>query len=89
MRNTSELVSGITGEVSETVHVLSLVLTVQNFMIPLIFITTALMIVNPAIPLSAIIGFGGCYLLFLRLTRRRLRDGHTRRAARRQPTCLL
>ena len=73
-RNSSEFISGIVGKVSETIQVLSLLLTVLNSGILLIFITTALLVINPVVASSAIVGFGGCYLVIMRITRRRLRD---------------
>ncbi len=78
MRNSSEFISGIIGKVSEAIQVLGLLLTVFNSVILLIFITTALLVINPSVALSAIIGFGGCYLAIMRITRRRLRDSGER-----------
>ncbi len=42
MRNSSELISAITGKVAETINVLSLLLTLFNSLVLLVFITTAL-----------------------------------------------
>ena len=78
MRNSSDFISGIVGKVSDTIQVLSLLLTVINSAILLIFITTALLVINPVIASSAIVGFGGCYLAIMRITRRRLRDSGRR-----------
>jgi ATP-binding cassette subfamily B protein len=74
MRNSSEFISGIIGKVSEAIQVLSLLLTVLNSLILLVFIATALLVINPLVASSAIIGFGGCYLAIVRITRRLLRD---------------
>jgi ATP-binding cassette subfamily B protein len=78
MRNSSEVISGIIGKVSDTIQILSLALTVLNSGILLIFITTALLFINPVIASSAIVGFGGCYLAINRVTRRRLRESSQR-----------
>ncbi len=78
MRNSSEFISGIVGKVSEAIQVLSLLLTVLNSGILLVFITTALLVINPLVASSAIIGFGGCYLAIVRISRRRLRDSGER-----------
>jgi ATP-binding cassette subfamily B protein len=51
---------------------------VLNSGILLLFITAALLLVNPAVASSAIVGFGGCYLAITRITRRRLRDSSQR-----------
>ena len=83
MRNSSELLSGITGKVAETVQALSQLLTLLNSSILLIFITSTLLVINPAVASSAIVVFGGGYLLITRLSRRRLRDS-SRRVSREQ-----
>jgi ATP-binding cassette subfamily B protein len=78
MRNSSEFISGIIAKVSETIQVLGLLLTVLNSVILLIFIATALLVINPMVASSAIVGFGGCYFAIMRITRRRLRDSGER-----------
>jgi ABC-type multidrug transport system fused ATPase/permease subunit len=47
MRNSSELISGITGKVADTVNVLSLLLTLLNACVLLVFITIALFVIDP------------------------------------------
>lgn len=72
MRSSSELISGITGKVGETVEVLSAMLTLLNACILLLFITSALFVIDPAVALLATAGFGGGYALIAWVTRRRL-----------------
>jgi ABC-type multidrug transport system fused ATPase/permease subunit len=74
MRNSSDLLSGITGKVADTIQVLTQLLTLFNAGILLIFITTALVIINPAVAFAAIVGLGGCYALLSRISRRKLRE---------------
>jgi ATP-binding cassette subfamily B protein len=74
MRNSSELISGVTGKVAETIQVLNFLLTLLNSLILLIFITTTLFVINSFVASFAIIGFGGCYTLIARFSTRRLRD---------------
>jgi ATP-binding cassette subfamily B protein len=74
MRNSSELISGVTSKVAETIQVLNFLLTLLNSFILLIFITTALFVINPFVASFAIVGFGGCYALITRISGRRLRE---------------
>lgn len=72
MRNSSELISAVTGKVEETVHVLGLMLTLLNACMLLIFITSALFVIDPTVASLATAGFGGGYALITWVTRRRL-----------------
>jgi len=78
MRNSSDVISGIIGKVSETIQILALLLTVLNSGILMLFITAALLFINPAVATAAIVGFGGCYVVISRITRRRLRASSLR-----------
>lgn len=78
MRNSSELISGITGKVAETVQVLTNLLALLSSVILMIFITSALFAINPVVASAASIGFGGCYALIRRFTGRRIRESGRR-----------
>jgi ABC-type multidrug transport system fused ATPase/permease subunit len=71
--NSSEVISGITGKIGETVSVLTSSLTLSSSIIVLIFITATLFAIDPLVASIAIVGFGGCYGLITAMTRRRLR----------------
>jgi ABC-type multidrug transport system fused ATPase/permease subunit len=72
-RNSSELISGITGKVSDTIIAINQVLTLLSAFVLLTFLLTALFIIDPIVAGSATIGFGGGYALITTVTRRRLR----------------
>jgi ATP-binding cassette, subfamily B, bacterial PglK len=80
-RNSSELISGITGKVAETIYALNSLLTLLNACVLLLFITSALFIIDPAVASLATAGFGGGYALITRVTRSRLRRNSRRVAA--------
>jgi ABC-type multidrug transport system fused ATPase/permease subunit len=73
MRNSSELISGITGKVSDTIIAINQLLTLLSASVLLTFILTALFVIDPIVAGSATIGFGGGYALITSVTRRRLR----------------
>lgn len=78
MRNSSELISGITGKVADALQVLNQLLTLLNSSILLIFIMTALFVINPAVAFATIAALGGCYALISRISRRKLRESSQR-----------
>jgi ABC-type multidrug transport system fused ATPase/permease subunit len=80
-RNSSELISGITGKVAETIWVLNSLLTLLNACVLLLFITSALFIIDPAVASLATAGFGGGYALITWVTRSRLGRNSRRVAA--------
>lgn len=69
--NSSEVISGITGKIGDTVFVLTSVLTLSSAIIVLIFITATLFAIDPLVATIAIVGFGGCYGLITAMTRER------------------
>ena len=73
MRNSSELISGITGKVTDTITVLNMLLTLLTSTVLLIFITIALFAIDPMVAALATLGFGGGYAAITWVTRRRLR----------------
>lgn len=77
-RNSSELISGITGKVAETVNVLNQLLTLFSSTVLLVFIMGALFVIDPLIATLAIAGFGGGYTVITVLARRRLRRNSER-----------
>jgi ATP-binding cassette, subfamily B, bacterial PglK len=81
MRNSSELISGITGKVAETVNVVALLLMLLNACVLVIFITSALFVIDPVVASLATAGFGGGYALITWVTRRRLGRNSRRVAA--------
>lgn len=78
-RNSSETISAITGKVDITVFgVLLPLLTLVSSVVLLMAITTALIIIDPAIAFVATICFGTAYGLMTWLTRRRLKRNSER-----------
>jgi ATP-binding cassette, subfamily B, bacterial PglK len=73
MRNSNELISGITGKVSDTIVIVNQLLTLLSSLVLLSFITIALFVIDPMVAGFATIGFGGGYALITWMTRRRLR----------------
>jgi ABC-type multidrug transport system fused ATPase/permease subunit len=78
VRNSSEVISGITGKVNDTVNVLNTMLTLTSSCVLLVFITLALIIIDPIVALVAIVGFGSSYGLITLIVRRRLREDSQR-----------
>jgi len=74
--NSSDVISGLTGKIGDTVNVLNNILTLSSTVVLLVFIAGALFAIDPTVAAIAIAGLGGCYRLITVLTRRRLRrDG--------------
>ena len=74
--NSSDVISGITGKVAETVNTLTMLLLMLSSCVVLVFIALALFAIDPAVALVAMVGFGSCYVLITAVARRRLRrDG--------------
>ena len=59
--NSSDVISGITGKISDTVVLLSNVLTLLISSVVLVFITATLFAIDPLVASIAITGFGACY----------------------------
>jgi len=77
-RNSSELISGITGKVAETVNVLVQLLLLVSSSVLLVFIMSALIVIDPVVAGLAMLGFGGGYTVITVLGRRRLRRNSER-----------
>jgi ABC-type multidrug transport system fused ATPase/permease subunit len=76
--NSSEVISGITHKVAETVMVLNQMLTLISSIVLLLAITLALFAINPAVASLATVGFGASYGLITWLSRQRLRRNSQR-----------
>jgi ABC-type multidrug transport system fused ATPase/permease subunit len=72
-RNSSELISGVTGKLADTVNVLNQLLTLLSSSVLLVFIMSALFAIDPVVASLAMVGFGGSYAAITALSRRRLR----------------
>jgi ATP-binding cassette subfamily B protein len=77
-RNSSELISGITGKVSETVNILNQLLLLLSSSVLLVFIMCALFVIDPVVAGLAMAGFGGGYTVITVFARRRLRRNSER-----------
>ncbi len=73
MRNSSELISGITGKLGDTVNILNQLLTLLSSSVLLVFIMGALFAIDPIVAALATVGFGGGYAAITALSRKRLR----------------
>lgn len=71
-RNSSEVISGITGKVGNTVVVIYQLVVIISSTILLAFTLFALMIINPAVALIAAVSFGTIYALITWSTRKKL-----------------
>ncbi len=72
-RNSSEMISGITGKVGHTtLGVLLPLLTLLSSSVLLVAIVSTLLVVDPVLAMAAAAGFGLSYALITRLSRRRL-----------------
>jgi len=71
--NSSDVISGITGKIAETINTLNALLMLVSSCVLLVFIAATLFVIDPAVALVAIVGFGSCYILITAVTRRRLR----------------
>jgi len=70
-RNSSEVINSITTKVNTIVYSVVLpVLTIISSMLMLVFVLTALLLIEPIIATFAIIGFGSLYVIITFLTRR-------------------
>lgn len=72
-RNSSELISAITGKLAETVTVLNQLLFLLSSGVLVVFITSALFFINPAVAALATFTFGSGYALITYRSRRQLR----------------
>jgi ATP-binding cassette, subfamily B, bacterial PglK len=72
MRNSSELISGITGKVADTIIIVNQLMTLLNCLVLLPLITLALFVIDARVAGLATLGFGGGYALITWMTRRRL-----------------
>jgi len=73
-RNTSSVISGITHEVNVAAGVLMSLEIMCTAAILLLAIMATLIAINPAVALTATVGFGGSYLAITRFSRHRLRQ---------------
>jgi ABC-type multidrug transport system fused ATPase/permease subunit len=80
-RNSSEVISGITGKVATAVSVLNQVLTLISSTVLLAAIMLALIAIDPKIALVSALAFGGAYGLISTLSRRKLKRNSQRMAA--------
>lgn len=79
MRNSSEVIAGISTKANEVVNLVVLpVLYLLSSSLILISILVVLLLINPVIAVSAFIGFGGIYILIIGVTKRRLVDNSKR-----------
>ncbi len=72
VRNSSEVISGITNKVSGVVGVLLSSLTLASSAVLLVAIMLALMAIDLVVASVTAVGFGGCYALITWMSRRRL-----------------
>lgn len=77
-RNSSDVISGITNKVGDTVSVLNQLLQLISSITLLVAITLALLAIDPVVALLATAGFGACYGLITWMTRRRLQSNSQR-----------
>jgi ATP-binding cassette, subfamily B, bacterial PglK len=77
-RNSSEIISGITNKVADTVTVLNQFLMLISSLVFLLAITLALLAINPVVASLAIAGFGASYGSITWMSRRRLRRNSQR-----------
>lgn len=71
-RNSSEIISGVTSKVGGAINVLNQFLTLISSVVLLIFITIALIAIDPLVAVVAIAGFSLCYGLITWVSRRKL-----------------
>jgi ABC-type multidrug transport system fused ATPase/permease subunit len=78
-RNSSEVVSGIVNNVNGVVFwVMQPVLTLISSIVLMVAITVTLIFIDPIVALTAMSGFGFCYLVITLLSRRRLKQNGQR-----------
>lgn len=80
-RNSSELISAITGKLAETVNILNQILFLISSGVLVVFITGALFLINPEVAALATVSFGSGYALITYLSRKQLRINSQRVAA--------
>jgi ABC-type multidrug transport system fused ATPase/permease subunit len=78
MRNSSELISGITGKVTDTIVIVNQLMTLLNSLVLLPLIAIALFVIDARVAGLAMAGFGGGYILITWMTRKRLRANSQR-----------
>jgi ATP-binding cassette subfamily B protein len=78
MRNSSELISGITGKLAETVNILNQILLLISSSVLVVFIMSALFFINPVMALLAMTIFGSAYAVITHLSRKQLRASSQR-----------
>ena len=72
-RNSSEIISGITGKSNTVIYgVILPILTLISSSVMLMAILTLLLVINPFVACVAFIGFGFIYLIIITLTRKQL-----------------
>jgi ATP-binding cassette subfamily B protein len=71
-RNSSEIISGVTSKVGGAINVLNQFLTLISSVVLLVFITIALIAIDPFVAVVAIAGFSLCYGLITWISRRKL-----------------
>ena len=72
MRNSSEVISAVTHKVGHTTHVLNMLMTLISSILMVVFVTFTLIVINPFISITVILGFGTSYVLIAWLARKRL-----------------
>jgi ABC-type multidrug transport system fused ATPase/permease subunit len=78
LRNSSELISGVTGKLNETVIVLNQLFFLFSSSVLLVSILSALFVIDAGVASLAAIGFGGGYAIIATLSRRGLRQNSRR-----------
>jgi len=81
MRNSSDLVSSVTGKLGDTINILNQLLILLSSSVLLVFIISALFVIDPIVATLALVGFGGGYSVITGVTRRWLRRNSQRIAA--------
>ena len=77
-RNSSEIISGITNKVADTVSILNQLLTFISSLFLLVAITVTLIVVDPLVATVAAMGFGAAYALLSVVSRQQLRRNSER-----------
>jgi ABC-type multidrug transport system fused ATPase/permease subunit len=72
-RNSSEIINGISNKADGVIYsIIMPILTLLNSVVVLVFILTALILVDPRVAIAAFGGFGIIYVLIIQTTRKRL-----------------
>jgi ATP-binding cassette subfamily B protein len=77
-RNSSELISVITGKLAETVNILNQILLLISSSVLMVFILSALFFINPVVALLSMASFGGAYASITHFSRKQLRTSSQR-----------